>query len=130
MSFIAVYGTLKRGFHNNRILEGARFVAKALTTTPFVMYDSGFPVLMEEGKGGPVHVEVFEIDEHQLARCDRLEGSMYTRETRQVEDADGNVFQTDIYIGDPAYWIGPSGTIRMRAFKPNDDGTYEYSGRR
>lgn len=101
---LAVYGTLKRGHNNHTILHSQRFVGEALTCTNFNMGDSGFPVLLSTNEGHPVLVEVFDVDERALRRCDLLEGSMYTREKTTVEDKDGNQFEVSIYVGDPLFW--------------------------
>lgn len=108
---VFVYGTLKKGFHNHRCLEGARFVTNAHLSVPFRMFDTGgFPVLLPATASKPGYFptgEVYELPEGRpgeliLARLDRLEGegSMYHRQEHQTMD--GEV--VSVYIGDERTW--------------------------
>jgi gamma-glutamylaminecyclotransferase len=77
-----VYGTLKRGFGNNRVLGDSKFLFTGTTKEPYGFFDLGaFPCIT---KDGDVHVqgEVFELDDATLERADRLEGHphFYKRE--------------------------------------------------
>jgi gamma-glutamylcyclotransferase (GGCT)/AIG2-like uncharacterized protein YtfP len=75
-----VYGTLKKGFGNNRLLEGAKFIKARefdikncrLRANP----DSPFPYLYKSNgqRSSPFYGELYEIDEKILADVDRLEG--------------------------------------------------------
>lgn len=75
-----VYGTLKRGFHNNRLLVegGAKFLGT--DEAPGKLYGrterDGWhpPVPVVTPEEGWVRGELFEVDEATLTRCDRLEG--------------------------------------------------------
>jgi len=104
---IFVYGTLKRGFHNHRCLEGARFIKETCLSTPFRMFDTGgFPVILPatECKAGYFPTgEVYELPEGSdgelvLARLDRLEseGSMYHRQEFYTLDDE----VVSVYVGD------------------------------
>ncbi len=77
---VAVYGSLKRGFYNHRLLERSRFMATG-TVAGFTMYSLGaFPMIVEGT--GSVAVELYEVDRQTLAALDRLEGfpSFYQRQ--------------------------------------------------
>jgi gamma-glutamylcyclotransferase (GGCT)/AIG2-like uncharacterized protein YtfP len=90
--FLFVYGTLKQGCHNNTLLSRARFVGEAQTFRPRVMMDGGIPFLVKAEKyldarldlnwASRVKGHIFEIDEYELADCDRLEShpNWYRRE--------------------------------------------------
>lgn len=89
-----VYGTLKRGFGNNRRLRDSKFISTGTTKEPYGFFDLGaFPCITKDGN---VHVqgEVFELDDAALARTDELEGHpfFYKREevriTLDVHDVD------------------------------------------
>ncbi len=72
---VFVYGTLKRGHGNHRLLErgGARYVGEARVSG--TMHDiGGIPAVGLSGRG-TVHGEVYELDAETLARLDRLEGT-------------------------------------------------------
>jgi gamma-glutamylaminecyclotransferase len=84
---VFVYGTLKRGHGNNRLLTGSEFVGEAETDPALYMANGGIPFVWTEG--GPLHRvkgEVFRVDDAVLARLDRLEGhpTNYRREEVEV----------------------------------------------
>lgn len=74
-TLVFTYGTLKRGYGNNRLLDGARFMGEAVTQPIFNLFSlGGFPGITMDGTTA-VHGEVFEVtDETMMARLDRLEG--------------------------------------------------------
>lgn len=84
-----VYGTLQRGYGNNRRLGGATFLGKAVTQKPYVLFDGGFPYavpISDKFPLLPVIGEVYEVEQHHIDSCDRLEGhpSWYQRKTIQA----------------------------------------------
>lgn len=83
---VFVYGTLKQGYGNNRLLKTATFLGPAISVeNNYQMQDHGFPILWQnEGSGARVMGEVYRINEEQLTNCDHLEGNgrMYTRAER------------------------------------------------
>lgn len=104
---VFVYGTLKKGFHNHRCLEGAAFVKEAILAQSFRMYDTGgFPIILPASEDKPGYFptgEIYELPEGRqgeliLARLDRLEseGCMYHRRVvPTVEDGDVYVYIAD-----------------------------------
>lgn len=86
MTNVFVYGSLKKGFHNNYLLGRSRLVGEATLPRVKMLRLWGFPGLVE-GKGG-VEGEVFEVDSYTLFTLDRLEGvgyGYYSREQREVD---------------------------------------------
>lgn len=83
---IFVYGTLKRGYGNNYHIENAKFIGPAISVQPvYKMGTGGFPIVWEDGEGGAfLKGEVYEVNDAELADCDRLEGHprSYKREER------------------------------------------------
>lgn len=82
---LAVYGTLKRGYHNHRLIEGAglQFFGSMYTReAKFTLQGGrGFPIVRD---GGDQHImcELYQFDEFKdIAAIDRLEGypSWYNR---------------------------------------------------
>lgn len=67
---IFVYGTLKRGFGNHRLLETSRLIGE--DSIRGLLINFGLPGVIE-GEG-TVQGEVYEVDADVLARLDRLEG--------------------------------------------------------
>lgn len=74
---IAVYGTLRMGEGNHRLLEGrAKYLGTFKTLPKFTMYgkNSGFPIVTPSGKT-PITYELFEVsDNNTLSRLHSLEG--------------------------------------------------------
>ncbi len=98
-----VYGTLQRGYGNNYRLAGATFLGKAVTQKPYVLFNGGFPYavpvsVVEEFPLLPVMGELYEVEQHHIDSCDRLEGhpSWYHRKTIQVT-VKGGLVDTFIY---------------------------------
>lgn len=85
---VFVYGTLRRGEGNHRLLVDARFVRETRTVPAFTLCDLGaYPALLEGG-GTSVLGEVYEVTRAELAALDRLEGhpTFYRREPIELED--------------------------------------------
>lgn len=82
-----VYGTLQQGWGNNRLLNGATFLGKALTKKPYVLFNGGFPYAVPVSPDEsmfpllPVMGEVYEVEQRHVDVCDYLEGhpSWYQR---------------------------------------------------
>lgn len=76
---VAVYGSLKRGFYNHRVLNGAPFLASG-TVTGFEMFDLGSYPMVVPGDGS-IAVEIYEVNPATFGQLDRLEGfpSFYGR---------------------------------------------------
>jgi gamma-glutamylaminecyclotransferase len=78
---VFVYGTLKRGYPNNAMLEGCEFLGeavtvltyKAVTVPAYKMVGTSFPVIMPDPSGKPVAGELYTVDDATLARLDQLE---------------------------------------------------------
>jgi gamma-glutamylcyclotransferase (GGCT)/AIG2-like uncharacterized protein YtfP len=106
---LAVYGTLRRGDRNHRLIEGATFlgagtVEGTLRHVPAApVREYGFPVLLD-GRGERVTVELYRVDSPDvLDALDALEnydpsdeaGSEFLR--RVVRVFDGPVDEAQIY---------------------------------
>jgi len=81
---IFVYGSLKRGCSNHRLLAGQRFVATGRTQPRFKLYALGdFPGMVEVARDGhSIEGEIWSVDPACLARLDILEDTahgMYAR---------------------------------------------------
>lgn len=110
---VFVYGTLKDGFSNNRLLSAADFVGRGCTVKPYVMMDTGgFPVVFQETAKANVAGEVYEVDGQTLKALDRLEGhpSFFERREVTVDIEDTGVQQTCwMYFGNQKGWGRRSG---------------------
>lgn len=88
---IAVYGSLKQGYHNHGVIEGSRLLGQD-HLTGWDMYNLGaFPGII--AGEGTIHVEVYDVDQETALRVDALEGyresneksSFYVRKTVQTQ---------------------------------------------
>ena len=96
-----VYGTLKRGFGNNRCLKSARFIGAAISTAAcYRMHDAGFPILVDDPLGARVRGELYEVDRATLTACDHLEQHpyWYRRRKRRFVADDGTTYKAWVYI--------------------------------
>jgi len=76
---VFVYGTLKRGYSNNRLLKYATFLGKAKTLVKWTMISNSagsFPYLLEPSPilGEHIQGEVYAVSTLELGQLDRLEG--------------------------------------------------------
>jgi len=98
-----VYGTLMSGHGNNCLLEGAKFLGVAYSHKAYVLANGGFPVAYTKGIEDfpllPIRGEVWEVEDHHIARCDRLEGhpNWYKRGTITASVVDHGDVETFIY---------------------------------
>jgi len=69
-----VYGTLRRGYGNNRCLGDAKFLGEFKTEPNYTLFDGGFPVC-ERGGNTSIHIELFETDNPEIiSDVNSLEG--------------------------------------------------------
>lgn len=74
ISLVAVYGSLRKGLHNHRVIRDSRFVSKGMVKG-FGMYSLGlYPALSRVGKKNDVVVEVYDVNSTTMERLDQLEG--------------------------------------------------------
>jgi gamma-glutamylcyclotransferase (GGCT)/AIG2-like uncharacterized protein YtfP len=80
---VFVYGSLKRGGHNHRllVLGNAQFIGEAVTRG--TLFDLGpYPAVSIRDSNAQVHGEIYEVDDATFQRLDQLEGypSYYNRD--------------------------------------------------
>ena len=109
MKYVAVYGTLRRGHGNHRLMEGAECVAEGFFSLPYRMVSlSAFPGLVAAIEPHRVYLEVYEVDDSRLNRLDGLEGyrgdghnNFYSRVNIPDLSINGQVVQ--VYVLDSSY---------------------------
>lgn len=117
-SLVAVYGTLKQGHSNHKVMKtaGGAYVGDGRTSAKYRLCIDGLPYLIRGASpdGHNVAVEVYDVDQAGLTILDSLEGhpDFYRRETIRVS-LDGEVGTRSVY----AYFVGPE----------FDNGTYAES---
>jgi gamma-glutamylaminecyclotransferase len=100
---VFVYGTLKRGFDNHRILTKSKFIstAKTLHSYPMICKYPSFPYLIDvEGEGFRIDGEVYKATYRTMLRLDELEGypDHYTRREIEVVLEDKTVVMATAYF--------------------------------
>jgi len=114
MTLVCVYGTLKSGYGNNRLLSGSKCISNGILLNHKLYYsygDSGFPVAKEDLDSN-VMCEVYLVnDSSTLSRLDSLEGyrsstdsGMYLRRTGKVLNEDGSIVECCYYLGSDEFW--------------------------
>lgn len=95
-----VYGSLKKGFHNNPVLGDSEFIGVDIVEG-YSMADLGAYPMAYSDPDGEIIGELYYITPETLEELDRLEseGSYYVREL-----ADGLVYENFfIYVASPHY---------------------------
>ena len=93
---VFVYGSLKKGFHNHRVLGDSEFVCTDILSGYSLVDLGSFPMALPN-PDGCILGEVYYVTPETLEALDRLEseGSFYKREV-----VDGNIEQCMfVYIG-------------------------------
>lgn len=103
---IAVYGSLRKGFHNHRLLENEScvFIGEGFTRPEYTLFPiASFPGIKKNGTTA-VKVEVYEVKEDYLPRIDALEGysenrepTFYDRKSIPVKMLDGDEVEVFVY---------------------------------
>lgn len=103
--FVAVYGTLRRGFSNHGYLSGSKLVGSGKTVQKYTLRENGIPFVNHTPATSQVVVEVYEVDMGQeLANLDRLEGhpQWYVRELTPISLDGLGVVNAWLYFNDDA----------------------------
>ncbi|CAG9620361.1 gamma-glutamylcyclotransferase [Sutcliffiella rhizosphaerae] len=103
---VFVYGTLRNGEKNARILKHARLLAEQSWTDDGSLYDTGYgyPAFAAD-KSGTVYGELYEVNEEELVKLDLLEeyeqgrvNNLYERVTQTIHTDKGSI-SAYVYIG-------------------------------
>ncbi|MDR3557263.1 MAG: gamma-glutamylcyclotransferase [Syntrophobacteraceae bacterium] len=95
-----VYGTLRRGFENHFLLDGAIFLGPARTRGKYALFSENIPYVSKTKEISTVAGEVYRVDSPTLERIDLLEGhpNWYVREMIEVVLQDGSIVSAWIYF--------------------------------
>ena len=100
---VAVYGTLRKGYGNNRLIKDAEQIL-TMSIGGFEMKSLGAFPIAQVNKDKAIVVEIYHITDDELVACDRLEGHPNWYKRTQVG-------QLDIGDGEQPLWlyVMPSG---------------------
>lgn len=94
-TYVAVYGTLKKGMSNYwNYLTNSTHIGKGKTAEKYPLIISGLPYLIEQpGTGHNVEVDIFTVTGTVLARLDILEShpTWYQRKRVAIDTKDGQI---------------------------------------
>lgn len=98
--YLFVYGTLKRGFSNNHLLNQAEFLGAAKTLGKYSLWVSGIPYVFKGEAVSYIHGELYHVDNLTLKIIDRLEGhpEWYRREEVKVVTEKGETVTAWLYF--------------------------------
>lgn len=94
--YLFVYGSLKKGFENEHLLDKAKYISKASTVRKFAMYiakGGDYPYLLKDKPLNNIDGELYKIARKDLLKkIDIFEGSpdYYTRESIEVKSRSFN----------------------------------------
>lgn len=98
---IAVYGSLKRGFGNHRLIAAALISCKPCRITGR-LYDTGcgYPAFIVDPDGYTVQAELMTLNARILAAVDRLEGhpNFYKRTLLECVTDAGQIEKAFVYV--------------------------------
>ena len=101
---LVVYGTLKRGYHNNRNwLSNAKFLKEVTVPGYKLKYSSGtsgFPVAFPS-ENDSIRGEMFEVSPTDILGTDRLEANGYMYDRTVVHQEEDRFF---LYVGNSSFW--------------------------
>lgn len=132
---VFVYGTLKSGYGNNRILaESSELVSVGVTEEQFSLRDCGFPYMTPKDMvslawnvEAPVRGEIWKVkDQRTMDRLDQLEGegSHYHRQHIEVRNDVGEKLRVQTYLQ-----LNPEITARCKPCEV-EDGALVWTGHR
>ena len=98
---LMVYGTLMNGFHNNKLLEGQKFIEECETKEKYTMYVNGIPYVFPYKETSSIKGELWEVTgEENIHQLDMLEGhpAWYRREEVEIKGLSGKIYKAWLYF--------------------------------
>lgn len=145
--YVFVYGTLKKGFRNHRMIQDEEFVGPASTLNNYSMVvtkntAAPFPIVFpdgREGKKGAIYGEVYKVKPKVIRNLDYLEsnGTMYKRSITPVyiafKDGSTKKIYAFMYKGKKDYWSSREKSLKLvkpfvshKMFDKDANGRYFY----
>ena len=118
---IFVYGTLKRGYGNNRLLSGCEFLGEAVTAPKYDLKARGIPFLVHGNYA--VHGEVYEADEETVYRMDLLEGHPNFYHRGDIVLGEFSPVSGELWSEVQAYFFNEENPLHANVIPLSEDGT-------
>lgn len=99
MKKIAVYGSLRDGMYNHRLLvnDGVEFVSKETISVPFKMIPySSFPALIPDNKNNDILMEIYAVNDTVYHNVEILEGYPDFYDKAEITDSAGDT--VEVYV--------------------------------
>jgi gamma-glutamylaminecyclotransferase len=112
--YVFVYGSLKKGFYNESLLQKASYIGESITCEKYSLYKTNldpYPFLLEENNNETTNItgEIYKIDENILKILDRLEGYPNFYDRKIIEVISENTSYSAI-----AYFLKNKATLENR----------------
>lgn len=101
MNTVVVYGSLKKGFGNHRLLENSKLLNEAVYFNGTMASLGGFPCVSQHGNT-KIKGEMYEVDDETLARLDQLEQHPRWYERKKIRTSGGEAWV--YFIDDESYY--------------------------
>lgn len=102
MRKIAVYGSLRAGFGNHRVIKDGERLSTEVVKIPFRMVSlGGFPGLVPSEENHDITIEVYEVDNNIYRGVECLEGYPNFYQKANIETSQGEV---EVYILEDEYY--------------------------
>tara|TARA_R100001443_G_scaffold21957_1_gene34163 strand:- start:2045 stop:2404 length:360 start_codon:yes stop_codon:yes gene_type:complete len=102
VEIIFVYGTLRMGYHNHRLIVDCEFIDVARTVNNYAMYANGIPYVSENEQVSQIYGELYLVKPKILFNLDMLEGhpSWYKRKKVPIETLSGKIYNAWLYFNE------------------------------
>tara|TARA_R110002167_G_scaffold7683_12_gene36198 strand:- start:2012 stop:2368 length:357 start_codon:yes stop_codon:yes gene_type:complete len=100
MEIVFVYGTLRQGYNNHKLLLNCEFIDAGRTVNNYAMYANGIPYVSDNEQVSQIYGELYLVNQRILFNLDMLEGhpSWYKRKKIAIETFEGKVYNAWLYF--------------------------------
>ncbi|MFW6179638.1 MAG: gamma-glutamylcyclotransferase family protein [Desulfohalobiaceae bacterium] len=116
-NLLFVYGTLRQGCSNHKLLQNARYIGKGQSRRRFSLYVDDYPYVLKTGETSSIKGEVYEVDQQTWQEVDILEGhpNWYCRERQEILlDSGGTVLAWMYFFPEARGQLIPCGDYLCR----------------
>ena len=92
-----VYGTLKKGFGNHRLIQKTEYIGDFISNDKFDLSGHSFPEIYPNDQGKQIKGEIYNLEEQDFIVTDSLEGNGYFY-NREIQSFYNNKTQIEAWI--------------------------------